>query len=135
MSDHNRRRARHGPSAQRDAPSDLVPLSPRRLAEIAVLLPEHERAAFTVSLDESLTTMYLEAYTRLVQAKQPDDRMSKGELRELIDELDRVAALHPAPKIRLRIDQLNSQQLKLLPQATSQAEADGLLNKFTEERG
>src|SRR6266496_4315508 len=109
--------ATHKASRERDAASDLQPLSPQRLAQIAATLPESERAAFVVSLDERLTSLYLEAYTRLAQAQQPDDRMSKAELRSAIDTLDRAVALQPKPAPRVRVDDLNSDELRQLPAA------------------
>ena len=122
-------------SRERNAESDLQPLSPERLAQIAHSLPEHERAAFTISLDERLSTLYLEEYTRLAPAQPPDDRMSKSELRSAIDTLDRAVALQPKPAPRVRVDDLNSDELRQLAGCTTKEQAERLLDRFTKARG
>jgi len=127
--------ATHKASHERDAASDLQPLSPQRLAQIAATLPERERAAFTISLDERLTSLYLEEFTRLAPAQPPDDRMSKSELRSVIDDMDRAVALQPKPAPRVRVDDLNSDELRQLAGCTTKEQAERLLDRFTKARG
>lgn len=71
--DRPKKKPRHDPSYQRDQPTNLKPLSPLRLAQIGLSLPEHERIAFCISIDESLLTAYLEEFNRLVEARQAGD--------------------------------------------------------------
>jgi hypothetical protein len=62
MTDNNlRRQGRHGPSVERDAPSDTQPLEIRKLVRIWQQLPESDRLSFLVSLDEKIGDQLLEA--------------------------------------------------------------------------
>jgi len=86
-------------------------------------------------LDERLSTLYLEEYTRLAPAQPPDDRMSKSELRSVIDDMDRAVALQPKPAPRVRVDDLNSDELRQLAGCTTKEQAERLLDRFTKARG
>jgi hypothetical protein len=65
---------------------------------------------------------------------EPASNWSDSELSAFIAVKDAEIAAQPRPKHQLRIDQLNDEQLKQLAAATTQAEADRLLNEFTTDR-
>jgi hypothetical protein len=98
------------------------------------MLPESDRAAFAISLDPALLNLYLEQSLQLARDTPIDDRMSRSELRDAICRLDAAAALTPKPKSQPRLDDLSPSQLRRLATATSQAEADQLLDAFASER-
>jgi hypothetical protein len=53
MSDNSsRRKGRHGPSAERDAPTDVEPLGIKKLVRIWRQLPEDDRLPFLLPLNE-----------------------------------------------------------------------------------
>jgi hypothetical protein len=66
-------------------------------------------------------------------AGEPSDQWSPEELRAYLDvkQIELDAQPRPAPQIKL--DQLDDQQLKQLAAATTQTEADQLLDRFTAE--
>lgn len=55
-----KKKARHDPSFQRDQPSDLEPLSDKRLVQIWRQLPEGERLPFLIALDEPIAIRLFE---------------------------------------------------------------------------
>ena len=126
MTDKRRQQGQHKPSVERDAPSDLVPLSPRRLAEIAALLPEKERAAFAISIDPDLVNLFLEESLKLTKEIVIDDRLDRHQLRDAINRLDQAAALQPKPAPELRLDTLTPAQLTRVAACTSREDYEAL---------
>jgi hypothetical protein len=61
MTDNLHREGRHGPSRERDAPTDVEPLETKKLVRIWRQLPESDRLSFLVALDEKIGDQLLEA--------------------------------------------------------------------------
>jgi hypothetical protein len=86
---------------------------------------------YRLSLDE---LAQLRAAQPAYPAGEPSDRWTAAELRNYLDAKHAELDAEPKPRPQLRVDQLDDQQLKQLAAATTQTEADGLLDQFTQAR-